>query len=236
MATLDSFGFAKGKRNKTILNQNQQICAFVSPSTVIKKAQIDVKPTTTTTPLTKQQKKKRAQNLIKSNHTITKFFTPKTDVEMTEAEHDQKEKDEEVPIICTIRKKLPIIKHFWNLIQSEYTLDELVEEEPLEEEPMEISTSVKRKREDNNQQVIKLTKKKKTVDLELSNFMKNFLNIQEKRRFNNNMMLELRQNIKTMEQDDKEDDEDLTRQIKHKLTTSQSNLLMLKITNELFSL
>lgn len=248
MSTLDAFGFAKGKRSKGFLNnqnvqlqQNSNICSFIPPSfdyPLIKKKPVEV----FAKPVIKKTTSKKRLTKPKTNHTITQFFSPVLDIEMKETKQQEDIVDDEPVIICTIRNKRSFIDDFWNVIQEEYAQDNLYDEEEKEKEEEEevvvtetnILTTTKRKREETQLVPYKnLAKKKKTIDIELSAFMKNFLNIQEKRRFTHNTTFNMQQNIEAMEQDDEEDDEDLSRTLKCRLTISQSQALFLQITNEL---
>lgn len=228
MSTLDAFGFASGKRNNKVFRDKQhlnssEICAVTTPSDALKKKQLvtAVKPAIVTDLDNKKKSTKKINPKANNTHAITKFFKPVMDVEMKEAENEE-DKDEEPPIICTIRRKLSFVDNFWNVIQSEYAQAQLIDEE-FDETPF-MNTS-KRKREDDNNnnntmQLVKYKKltttirKKKTTVVELSDIMKNFLNIQET-------------------QDKQGEEEDLSRQLRHKLSISQSNELILRITNEL---
>ncbi|KAI8641728.1 hypothetical protein BD408DRAFT_417567 [Parasitella parasitica] len=214
MATLDAF-LTRGKKKDQLLAQDTKVKhAFINPfTTAVKKPAPSLKASP-----------KPAKSQSK---TIAQYFTPMdVDVEM----------EEQPAEVCTIRHKMPVT-HLWNLMQYELDQDPFYSQNfeqnersmKRQETPIPTTASThcshrrRRRQSDTDQNTAQ--KRHKKTDNELSSIMTRFLM----------MDTGVKHRPTSMEFMDEfsEEIEDLTRPIRHKQTSQESQLFVHYIAQEL---
>jgi hypothetical protein len=202
MATLDAFGFAKGSRR---VKSQQQINSATCAFVNPANAVIK-KPKLISSIISAKHEKKPSHNTIKHY-----FF-----------QTQQPTEEEEEGIRCIIRQQIPVLQ-LWDRIQDEYIQDTYMQMDP---DNLTVAP-INHKKRRHAHTTIPTLKRQKT-DLELSRAMAQFLCLSNKVKH----FPLAQQDLFMKDYQEEEQEEHLSRPLRHKMGVQHSNLYIHQITQE----